>query len=110
VRLSAVDSVNASKQGDKQMDYMTDMVEYESAYFLTANTAESLASALYNDGDGFCGNITEFIPAPTEDNNWLYDYEAQQFHGQFMTDENLTFDFSIKNEGEDWIISYSASH
>jgi hypothetical protein len=96
------------------MDYMTDMDEYmdeyESAYFLTANTAESLAYAIKDDGNGFCGNITEFIPAPAEDNNWLYDVEAQEFHGQFMTDENLTFDFSIKKEGEDWIISYSASH
>jgi hypothetical protein len=83
------------------------MNEYESIEFLNENTAEWLAYALNDEGNGFCGNITEFIPAPAEDNNWLYDAEAEEYRGQFMTDENLSFDFSIKKEGEDWIISWT---
>jgi hypothetical protein len=91
------------------MTYIEDMDYYETTEFLNENTAKMLASALNDEGNGFCGNITEFIPAPAEDNNWLYDHEAQEYSGQFMTDENLTFDFSIKQEGEDWIISTTMS-
>jgi hypothetical protein len=89
--------------------YKEVMDENESIEFLNEKTAEWLAYAIKDDGNGFGGNITEFMPAPAEDNNWLYDAEAEEYRGQFMTDENLSFDFSIKKEGEDWIISTTMS-
>ena len=70
---------------------------------LEKNSQEWLAFALIDEGNGFNGTIVSFNPEPSQENNWLYNKEAEEFSGQFIDDQDQIFDFTIEKDGEDWI-------
>jgi hypothetical protein len=81
----------------------------ESTQLLNEKAAEWLAFALIDEGNGFNGEIVEFIPVPSEDNNWLYDENKETYSGQFVDEKEQLFNFSITKEGEDWVTSMKMS-
>lgn len=75
---------------------------------LNENAADWIALLLKDDGAGFGEVITEMIPQPAEDNNWLWNEEAQAYEGQIKTDKEDLFDFKISKEGDgSWTSSVS---
>jgi hypothetical protein len=81
----------------------------EAINFLNEKTADWLAYALNDEGNGFNGGIVEIIPQPSQDNNWLYDAETESYSGQFKSEDDLIFDFSITKEDDNWVISTTMS-
>lgn len=59
-----------------------------------------------NDGvKGYPGDIVSFIPEPAESNNWLFEKEGK-IAGQFIGDDEETYDFTITKTKDGWIKSY----
>lgn len=74
----------------------------EETNLLNEKAAEWLAAALIDEGNGFNGEIIEIQPMPAEENNWLYDTEAEEFKGQFIDTEERTFDFTLAKTENGW--------
>lgn len=72
---------------------------------LNANASEWLALILKNDGDGFGETIIEFVPKPSQENNWLWDDENEMYKGELKDSEGSMYSFEIKKEGDSWISS-----
>lgn len=70
---------------------------------LDANSREWLAQILKDGGQGFGEEIVDFNPAPSQDNNWLWNEEEQMYSGQIMDDRGQVYDFEIKKDGEKWM-------
>lgn len=110
--IKGLEQFQFSEQGILQMGEQDMITADDNASFLAENAGDYLRFIL-SDGDrGYKGEITNFMPEPSADNNWLYDLDASSFAGQF-SDESLgdpqVFDFQIKKDGEGWSKTYKLS-
>lgn len=77
--------------------------------FLNSNSFDFLVYILTEGEYGYPGEITEFSPDPSEENNYLFDSNTNSFSGIFYDDtsgEVDGFKFEIKKSGEGWTSSY----
>jgi hypothetical protein len=76
----------------------TDEAEAAASVEATVDPVQLLIQTLTSGGKGYKGEITGFLPEPTEDNSYLWDADKQQFAGQFLDfsgNEEETYDFTI---------------
>lgn len=77
--------------------------------FLDSNAFDFLVYILTEGEYGYPGEISEFSPEPSEENNYLFDSSNNSFSGIFYDDtsgEVDGFKFEIKKSGEGWTSSY----
>lgn len=80
--------------------------------FLNGQTTQFLSYVLSIGANGYLGEITGFEPEPSQENNWLYDVEKEQFSGVFYdltSPYNDGFNFIIKKDGDGWTKSYQVN-
>lgn len=77
--------------------------------FLDSNAFDFLTYILTEGEYGYPGEISEFDPAPSGENNYLFDSSKNSFSGIFYDDTSGEIDgfrFEIKKSGEGWTSSY----
>ncbi|NJR38541.1 MAG: hypothetical protein HC781_06440 [Leptolyngbyaceae cyanobacterium CSU_1_4] len=74
--------------------------------------APALLRYMLSSGEkGYKDGVDEFKPAPSEENNWLYNLETEAYEGQFIDrrpEGDRTFAFTITRDGDDWTRSITA--
>ena len=77
--------------------------------FLDSNAFDFLTYILTEGEYGYPGEISEFDPMPSGENNYLFDSSKNSFSGIFYDDTSGEIDgfrFEIKKSGEGWTSSY----
>jgi hypothetical protein len=77
--------------------------------FLDSNAFDFLTYILTEGEYGYPGEISEFDPNPSGENNYLFDSSKNSFSGIFYDDTSGEIDgfrFEIKKSGEGWTSSY----
>lgn len=74
--------------------------------------APALLRYMLSSGEkGYKDGIDGFDPEPSQDNNWLYDAEAEEYRGQFIDRRptgDRVFAFTITRDGDEWTRSITA--
>lgn len=78
--------------------------------FLDDNIEELYRFILKDGPKGYQGEITRFVPIPTDENSFLFDTETAVISGNFIDESSASLDeftFEIRREGDGWVATYS---
>ena len=77
--------------------------------FLDENVEELYKFILSDGPRGYKGEISRFVPEPSEDNSFLFDTETAVISGVFIDESSNSldeFEFEIKRSGDGWVSTH----